>query len=128
MPTTAKGTFDIEMTPAAAELDGAVQRTEFTKTFHGDLNGTGAGLLLSVGNPQEGEAGYVAIETVAGQLAGRDGSFALQQLASMHAGAQSLRYQVVPGSGRDALAGITGTLLLTIDPDGTHHYALEYQF
>lgn len=125
MPMTAKGTFEIDLNPAAPELAGAVQRFEFTKTFRGDLTATGAGVMLSVGSPRDGEAGYVAVETVTGQLAGRSGSFALQQLATMHAGTQNLRYQVVPGSGRDGLAGITGTLHLTIDSDGTHRYELD---
>jgi hypothetical protein len=38
----------------------------------------------------------------------------------MHGGSQTLHYNVAPGSGRGALAGITGTLQLTIDNDGTH--------
>jgi hypothetical protein len=41
-------------------------------------------------------------------------------------GSQTLHYEVVPGSGERRLSGITGTLRLTIDSDGTHHYELEY--
>ena len=127
MPMTAKGKFEMELTPAAAELAGAVQRFEFTKTFHGDLTGTGTGVMLSSGTPQAGEAGYVAIETVTGRLGDRVGGFALQQFGTMHAGSQNLHYQVVPGSGRDALEGITGMFHLTVENDGTHLYELEYE-
>lgn len=124
---TAHGTFAIEMTPSAAEVDGAVSRLDFTKTFHGDLEGTGAGVMLSCGDPRFGEAGYVAIETVRGRLGVRTGGFALAQFGSVHEGAQTLHYEVVPGSGHGALEGIVGALRLTIDDDGTHHYELDYR-
>lgn len=127
MASTAAGTFDITMMPGPAELGGAVGRMELAKSFHGDLEGTGEGLLLSCGDSQNGEAGCVAIETVEGRLGGREGSFSLQQLASMHAGAQVLHYEVVPGSGRGALEGIVGTFHLTVETDGTHRYELEYE-
>jgi hypothetical protein len=52
---------------------GAVGRFDFTKAFHGDLDATGAGVMLSSGAPRSGEAGYVAIETVNGRLDGGPG-------------------------------------------------------
>ncbi|MEI2774836.1 MAG: DUF3224 domain-containing protein [Tetrasphaera sp.] len=33
---------------------------------------------------------------------------------------------MVPGSGTGDLAGITGTVRLDIDPDGTHHFTFEH--
>jgi hypothetical protein len=126
MVSTAKGTFDVTLQPGAAELDGAVGRFELSKTFHGDLDGAGTGVMLSAGDPQAGAAGYVAIETVRGRLREREGGFALQQFGSMYDGAQILHYEVVPGSGSGQLTGITGTLQLDIDADGTHHYELRY--
>lgn len=127
MTETARGTFEVQVTPAGVELGGAVARFDLAKTFSGDLQAAGTGLMLSGGDPQEGSAGYVAIETVAGRLGGRSGEFALQQFGTMQGGAQVLHYEVVPGSGRGELATITGTLQLTIDADGTHHYVLEYR-
>lgn len=124
----ARGTFDVTLVPGPSELDGAVGRFEVTKTFHGDLVGTSVGLMLSAGDPQLGEAGYVAVEVVDATVAGRNGRFVLQQFGTMHAGAQTLHYEVVPGSGSAELTGITGRLLLTIDADGTHHYELEHSF
>ena len=126
MASTANGTFDVTMRPGAAELDGAIGRFELSKTFHGDLRGTGTGVMLSAGDPQAGAAGYVAIETVRGRLGEQEGTFALQQFGSMHDGSQTLHYEVVPGSGTGQLAGITGTLHLDIDEDGTHRYELHY--
>lgn len=126
MTNTARGNFDVSIRPGPAELDGAVSRFELSKTFHGDLNGVGTGIMLSGGDPQAGTAGYVAIETVQGHLEDRQGSFALQQFGLMRSGLQTLHYEVVPGSGDGELAGITGTLLLEVDEGGTHHYSLEY--
>ena len=126
MTNTAKGTFDVELTPGQTELDGAVSRFDFTKTFHGDITGRGRGVMLAGGDRTAGAAGYVAIEVIAGVVNDRRGSFALQQLGTMRSGAQTLHYEVVPGSGKDELAGISGTFQLTID-DGTHHYELAYE-
>lgn len=127
MTSTARGTFEITMTPGLAEVDGAVGRFDFTKTFHGDLDATGAGVMLSGGDPQAGAAGYVAIEAVHGRLAGRDGSFTFQQFGTMHGGSHTLTYVVVPGSGAGDLAGLTGTVQVTVADDGTHSYELQYQ-
>lgn len=127
MSTIAQGTFEVDLTPATPELDGGVDRFDFTKVFHGELEGVSTGVMLSCGDPQRGSAGYVAIETVDGRLAGRQGRFALQQFGTMRAGEQALQYEVVPGSGHDGLAGITGAVRLTIEGDGTHRYELEYQ-
>lgn len=123
---TARGTFEIEMTPGSPGLEGAVDRFDFTKTFRGDLAAAGTGMMLACGNPHSGEAGYVAIETVTGDLGGRSGSFALGQLGVMHEGSQTLHYVIVPGSGDGELSGITGIFHLTIDEDGTHRYDIDY--
>jgi hypothetical protein len=126
MSSTAKGTFEVEMSPAPPEVGGTVGRFDFTKTFHGDLAAAGAGVMITCGDPQAGRAGYVAIETVSGRLGDQDGDFALQQFGKMHDGSQTLHYEVVPGSGHGALEGITGTLRLTVEDDGTHRYELDY--
>jgi hypothetical protein len=123
----ARGTFDVDLAPGRAELDGAVTRFELTKRFHGDFDGSGEGVMLSGGDPEAGTAGYVAIETVRGHLGDREGSFALQQFGTMRAGSQTLHYEVVPGSGDGELTGISGKLHLTIDDKGTHFYELEYE-
>lgn len=124
--STARGTFDIDMTPGPPELQGAVDRFDFRKTFYGDLQAEGAGLMLSCGDPQAGTAGYVAIETVGGSLGDQRGGFALQQIGMMRAGEQTLQYVVVPGSGNGALEGIAGTFHLTVEENGKHRYELEY--
>ncbi len=128
MSEIALGTFDVKLQPGPSELDGAVSRFELSKTFRGDLEAVGAGVMLSCGDPQSGSAGYVAIETVRGRLSGREGGFALQQLGLVRAGSQTLYYEVVPGSGDGELQNITGTFHLTIDDNGTHRFELVYEF
>ena len=126
MSTLARGTFDVEITPGSPELDGDISRFELIKSFHGDLEGSGTGVMLSGGSPQSGSAGYVAIEVVHGRLGEREGGFALQQFGIMHDGTQTLHYEVVPGSGQGDLAGISGVFNLTIEDDGTHRFELDY--
>ena len=44
----------------------------------------------------------------------------------MRGDAQELRYERRARLGHGALAGLEGTLTLTIDDDGTHTYDLDY--
>ena len=128
MHDSAKGTFEITMTPpVAGEGAGrvAVGRMLIDKQYRGDLIGIGQGEMLSAGNPAGGSAGYVAMEHVTGAMGGRSGSFALQHTGTMHGGANALSISVVPGSGTGDFAGISGTLTLDI-VGRTHHYELAY--
>lgn len=123
MDGEASGTFEVRLTP---EPGGAVERRLIAKTFAGDLSGTSEGVMLSAGDPAAGAAGYVAIERVAGTLAGRDGSFALQHSGIMAAGAHSLSVTVVPGSATGGLAGLEGTMEIRVEA-GRHGYTLRYR-
>lgn len=123
MSETAHGTFEVTITPQ--ESDDGIGHLTIAKVWSGDLAGTGHGLMLSAGDPTGGSAGYVALEVVDGTLHGRSGSLAFHQLGTMHDGDQQLHYLVVPGSGTGELAGITGSLALTIDDRG-HSYELTY--
>jgi len=121
----ARGTFDVRIEPVEHTQPGIGCMT-ITKTWCGDLSGSGVGTMLSAGNPALGAAGYVAVETVTGVLSDRPGTFAFQQFGSMRDGSQEMRYDIVPGSGTDQLAGISGTLDLEVVA-GEHRYALNYE-
>lgn len=121
----ATGRFDVTMTPRPGEFDGSVSRFDFEKRFDRDLVGTSTGLILSCGDPQSGNAGYVVLEVVAGRIGDHEGTFALQQLGQLRAGNHSLTYEVASGSGTGPLTGIQGRLDLTIT-DGDHRYDLQY--
>ncbi len=117
--------FDVKMTPASA-TDAAVGRFTLEKKFHGDLAATATGEMLTAMTATPGSAGYVAIEQVTGTLAGRSGTFHLQHTGTMNRGVPSLSITVVPDSGTGGLAGLTGTMTISIAPDGAHTYEFDY--
>lgn len=116
----AAGPFDVQMTPAG---EG---RFALDKRFHGDLTATATGEMLTAMTATEGSAAYVAIEKVTGTLAGRTGTFHLQHTGSINRGRPTLTITVVPDSGTDGLAGLTGTMRVHIASDGAHSYELDY--
>jgi Protein of unknown function (DUF3224) len=116
----ARGTFDVKLTPETAN------RMSIDKHYHGDLEATGTGEMLSAMTATKGSAGYVAMEQVSGTLAGRTGSFVLQHSGTMNRGAQKLSVSVVPDSGTGQLAGLTGKMTIEIAADGTHSYVFDY--
>jgi hypothetical protein len=121
----AHGTFTVNiqpLTPAPAE---GLSRYSIDKQIHGDLEATTKGEMFSGGDPRQGAAGYVAIEVVTGTLAGKHGSFALQQMATMDANGLKLTAVVVPGSRTGELKGIAGSFTIHIE-DGHHSYDLDY--
>jgi hypothetical protein len=123
----AAGTFEVKLTPQSTGSAGdAVGRFAIDKRFGGDLTGSSKGEMLSAGSPAKGSAGYVAMEYVTATLAGREGTFVLQHTATMHRGANQLSIHVVPQSGRDGLAGLSGTLAIVI-ADGKHSYEFDYE-
>ena len=123
----AKGAFEVQLKPAAAEPDRArVGRMLMDKQYFGDLVGTAQGEMLSAGNPAAGSASYVAIEHVSGALNGKVGDFALAHAGTMHNGANDLTITIVPGSGTGELIGISGKLTLSITGN-QHYYDIDYQ-
>jgi hypothetical protein len=120
------GTFDVKVAPVAGTApDAAFGQMSIDKVFHGDLEGTSKGLMLTAGDLKTGEAGYVAMEKVTGALKGRVGSFVFMHHATMSGGAVSLTVETVPGSGTDALKGIAGTMIIRMD-GGKHTYDFDY--
>ena len=126
----ARGDFEVKLAPLPpynTDADAQLGRMSLDKVFHGDLEAVSKGEMLSAGSPQDGSAGYVAIERVTGTLHGKLGGFALQHNATMHRGGFSLNVIVVPGSGTDELQGLRGKMDIII-ADGRHSYAFEYEF
>lgn len=123
----ASGAFDVKITPQKDEGigDQTIGRMSIDKQYHGDLQGSGLGQMLAgMGEVKESGA-YVAIERVRGTLGGRKGSFAVYHRGVMTRGAQELVITVVPDSGTEDLAGITGTMTIEIK-DGKHFYGFDY--
>ena len=128
MTRHAEGTFDVKMTPLAADdatAGSPISRYSGVKQFHGDLDGTSKVEMLSAGDPAKGNAGYVAIEYITGNLQGHTGSFALQHTGTMEGGNYKLSVTVVPGTGTGELTGIAGTFNIII-ASGKHSYTFDY--
>jgi len=128
MPTRASGTFEVKLSPQALHHqteDKTLARMSIDKQFHGDLEATSQGEMLSAGTAVQGSAGYVAIERVTGKLKGRSGTFVLQHSGTMTRGTPQLSITVVPDSGTGELAGLAGTMTIDI-ADGKHSYTFEY--
>lgn len=124
----AKGTFEVKVTPLAAEEnvgDPTIGRLSLVKEFSGGITGTSKGQMLGYQSKTPGTGGYVAIERVDGTLDGKKGGFALQHIGTMGAGKFELNVYVVPGSGTGELAGIAGKMTITID-GSRHSYDFEY--
>ena len=100
-------------------------RMTIDKQFHGDLEATSKGQMLTAQTDTKGSAGYVAIERVTGTLKGRSGTFVLQHTGTMNRGVPQLSITVVPDSGTGQLAGLAGKMDIKII-EGKHSYEFEY--
>jgi len=100
-------------------------RMSLDKTFHGDLEGSSRGEMLTAMTRVEGSAGYVAIERVSATLHGRTGTFVLQHSGTMTRGAPQLSITVVPDSATGELTGLAGAMSIG-RADGKHSYELTY--
>jgi Protein of unknown function (DUF3224) len=129
MSRRAQGPFDVKVTQIEQQPhpDGiTLGRYSLDKHYHGALEATAEGEMLTAGGPVEGSAGYVAVERVEGSLDGRHGSFALQHLGQMSAAGQNLTILVVPGSATGELVGLDGRLEIEIAEGGKHSYTFDY--
>ncbi len=131
MPAHATGPFDVKLAPQSDDKvgDPTVGRMSIDKQYHGDLEATSKGQMLTAMTEIKGSAGYVAIERVAGTLRTasgvRSGSFALQHSGTMNRGVPQLSVTVVPDSGTGGLVGLSGKLTINI-AEGKHSYDFEY--
>ena len=124
----AAGPFDVKITPeplADKSADASLGRMSIDKQYHGDLEATARGEMLTASTTVKGSGVYVAVERVTGTLQGRKGSFALHHTGIMTRNTPELKISVVPDSGTDQLVGITGTMSIKID-NGKHSYEFDY--
>jgi hypothetical protein len=128
MTTRAIGTFEVKLVPQPPGdkgQDGTLGRMSIDKQYHGDLEATSKGEMLTAGTGVKGSAGYVAIEKVSGSLHGRSGAFVLQHSGTMNRGDPQLTITVVPDSGTGELVGLTGKMAINII-NAKHSYDFEY--
>jgi hypothetical protein len=126
MTNHATGTFEVKLTPQDDKSeDKLLGRMSIDKQWHGEIEGSSTGQMLTGGDVNTGSAGYVAMEKFTGAVKGRKGTFILQHSATMTKGEGDLTITVVPDSGTDDLKGIRGKLTIRIE-NGKHFYDLEY--
>jgi hypothetical protein len=125
MTTYVRGTFEVKLTPLKHDdqqaESAAILRMSIDKQFHGPLEATSIGQMLSAMTEVKGSAGYVAMERVTGALSGRSGTFVLQHSGTMNRGVPQLTLTVVPDSGTGQLAGLAGNMDIKII-EGKHYY------
>ncbi len=120
----AVGEFDVKIAPVSG-ADEVLSRFSIDKQYHGDLVATGVGQMMANRDEQAKTGVYVAIETVAGTLKGRKGSFLLAHRGTMSPAGQELSVIITPASGTGELAGISGDLEIILE-GGKHSYVLRY--
>jgi hypothetical protein len=124
----ATGSFEVKLIPQTDDeiLKGTtLGRMTIDKHFHGGLEGSSQGEMLTGGTQVKDSAGYVAMEQFTGTLNGRKGTFILQHSGTMNRGVPTLTITVVPDSGTGELVGLTGTFGIKIT-EGKHSYDFEY--
>ena len=94
-----------------------IGRATIRKSFSGELEGTSVGYGLLLQTPEQ-TGGYVVIERVSAKVDGRDGSFVIMHYGVRDAeGGGPWHGDVVPGSGTDGFAGVTGTFAIQHDAE-----------
>jgi hypothetical protein len=131
----ANGTFSVKaFNPTSIAPEPAIETALpvgvalMVKHYEGAIEGRSATVFTAAFDQAAGVGTYVAMESFAGTVAGREGAFNFVHSASTSGADRTAGYfAIVPSSGTGQLAGISGTGDLGIDPDGTHRIWLDYE-
>ena len=129
MTTRATGTFEIDSWDEEAydKREGAkLARARVAKTFSGDVEGASTTDILLAYGAEEGSAAYVGFERVVGSIHGRSGSFVLHHSATSSPEGRSATWSVVPDTGTGDLLGLRGEAEISVGPDGSYSFFLDY--
>ena len=105
----------------------ALTRIHVEESFSGDISGDGVVEFLQAARA-DGSASFVGIERVTGTVAGRSGTFLLQDAGSVQDNIVSGDWFVIPGSGTGGLAGLRGTGGFRADLGEGAQVHLDYWF
>jgi hypothetical protein len=109
--TTAKATITVQKyEPVEYDklANGPVlAKIHVEETFNGGIEGDGVVEFLQAARA-DGSASFVGIERVTGKIAGKQGTFLLQDAGTVVGNVVSGDWFVIPGSGTDQLAGLRG--------------------
>jgi hypothetical protein len=133
MSTRTRATGHIEVTSYvpvpfdAPEGAPALNELHVTEIFKGDIDGQGAARMLQVAL-NASSASFCAVERVSGSLAGRSGTFVLQDEGTLTGTRVSGRWFVVPGSATGDLRGLRGEGSFEAELGQHASYVLDYWF
>ena len=129
LSTSTFTTSDFDVTDYTPDITTALPtgHLRMRKTYAGDVAGRSVTQFTSAFDQDSGVGTYVAMESFEGTVTGRHGAFNFVHAASTSGADRANEYGlIVPGSGTDELAGIEGSVRLTIDADGTHHMEFSH--
>lgn len=129
--TRATGTITVntydDSTYGQREGAPTLHRLSVTETFAGDIQGEGEVEFLQVVRA-DGSASFVGIERVVGHIAGRSGSFILQDQGTLIGQQVQGEWFVVPGSATEELAGLRGEGEFSAQLGQHAQFSLDYWF
>lgn len=129
--THATGTIEVtSYNPVAyeEEADGPnLVEIQITETFFGDITGDGAVRFLQA-LAKSGDASFTGLERVRGTIAGKTGTFVLQDVGALAGTDVTGTWFVVPGSGTGGLAGLRGEGGFRAKLGEHAHWTLDYWF
>jgi Protein of unknown function (DUF3224) len=128
---TAAGKIQVktyEPIPYQPAGDGpALNEIRVTETFTGDVQGEGVARMLQALRA-DGSATFCAIERVTGTLAGKHGTFLLQDEGTLEGTKVRGRWFVVPRSATGELTGLRGEGSFEAELGQHASYAINYWF
>ncbi|NBC17248.1 MAG: DUF3224 domain-containing protein [Bacteroidetes bacterium] len=131
MEKNAQGTFQItswDETPLPDCDEGLnLTRASVQQTYAGAIDGKGSVEYLMKHRTDE-TATFVGYERITGAIDGRQGSFLLEHRGTFEGGVAASEWAIVPGSGTDDLAGITGQGTFRSAEHGRAEYEFTYAF
>ncbi|WP_081879793.1 DUF3224 domain-containing protein [Nocardia sp. NRRL WC-3656] len=105
----------------------AITRVHVEESFRGDITGDGVVEFLQSGDV-DGYASFVGIERVSGAIAGRTGTFLLQDQGTVADDVVIGEWFVVPRSGTGELAGLRGVGGFKANQGASAEVWLDYWF
>jgi hypothetical protein len=102
-------------------------RIHVQESFSGDIEGEGVVEFLQAARA-DGSASFAGIERVTGRLAGREGTFLLQDAGTVQGSTVRGDWFVIPGSGTSQLAGLRGEGGFRADLGERAQVHLDYWF
>ena len=102
-----------------------LSRAKVTQELSGDVEGEGLTEWLMFYR-SDGTADFVGLLRVSGRLAGRDGTFVLENRGTFDGSVAAGPVKVVPGSGTGELAGLRGEGDFSAPMGSTASLTLEY--